>query len=96
MSDISCAEEGVVKTVNEEPHGLSTGMFVQFREVKGMEELNGEKSFEVKSINKDSFSIGNTSSFSKYISGGVATQVKMPITRSFVKNFFFFLFIYFF
>jgi len=32
------------------------------------------------------FSIGDTSSFSDYVRGGIATQVKMPATIHFVSG----------
>ena len=57
---------------NEKRHGLNDGDTVIFREIKGMEELNGKKhKITVKS--PDSFSIGDTSKFSNYISGGIAS-----------------------
>ena len=46
----------------------------RFSEVKGMEELNGLE-FEVNVTGPYTFSIGDTSAFSDYVSGGVATQV---------------------
>ena len=53
--------------------------FPRFSEVKGMEELNGLE-FEVNVTGPYTFSIGDTSAFSDYVSGGVATQVCVPFT----------------
>jgi ubiquitin-activating enzyme E1 len=61
-------------------------MLVQFKEVKGMTELNEGKVFEVKTINPYEFSIGDTSNFSDYVSGGIATEVKKTVEMSFVRH----------
>ena len=50
-----------------------------------MTELNGCDPKPVKEIGPYTFSIGDTSSYSEYIRGGIATQVKMPKTISFVS-----------
>ena len=62
---------------DEKKHGLSDGDTVTFREIKGMEELNG-KQFKITVKSPDSFTIGDTSKFGDYISGGIATEVKVP------------------
>lgn len=43
-----------------------------------MTELNGCKPRPIKVLGPYTFSIGDTRSFSKYVSGGNVTQVKMP------------------
>ena len=45
-----------------------------------MTELN-DKEFEVKVMGPYTFSIGDTSAFSDYVSGGVATQVIQPFNQ---------------
>ena len=52
---------------------------------QGMTELNGCDPKPVKELGPYTFSIGDTSSYSEYIRGGIATQVKMPKTISFVS-----------
>ncbi len=72
--------------VDKARHGLEDGTLVSFKEVKGMAELNEEnKVFEIKTINPHQFSIGDTSHFSKYVCGGIATEVKKPVHMSFVS-----------
>lgn len=63
---------------DEKRHGLSDGDTVTFREVKGMEEINGQH-FKITVKSPDSFTIGDTSGFSPYLSGGIAVEVKVPI-----------------
>jgi len=75
-------EKGVVACLDETRHGFEDGEVVKFTEVKGMTEVN-EKEFPVTVIGPYTFSIGNTSGFSDYVSGGVALQVKKPKVLSF-------------
>lgn len=48
-----------------------------------MQELNGCQPLKITVLGPYTFSIGDTSKFGEYKSGGVATQVKMPKTISF-------------
>eukprot|EP00088_Acartia_fossae_P034488 TRINITY_DN353_c0_g1_i1.p1 TRINITY_DN353_c0_g1~~TRINITY_DN353_c0_g1_i1.p1 ORF type:complete len:1113 (+),score=407.62 TRINITY_DN353_c0_g1_i1:244-3582(+) len=82
VASVSKEEKGVVTCLDENRHGFETGDFVKFSEVKGMTEVN-DKEFEVKVTGPYTFSIGDTSAFSDYVSGGVATQVKKPKVISF-------------
>lgn len=43
-----------------------------------MTELNGCEPRKIKVLGPYTFSIGDTSAFSKYVRGGIVTQVKMP------------------
>src|SRR5690554_2402658 len=47
------ANPGVVKTLNDERHGLEDGDVVTFREVQGMEEINGTE-YEIKGCHSSS------------------------------------------
>ncbi|KAI9143154.1 hypothetical protein BKA69DRAFT_1026824 [Paraphysoderma sedebokerense] len=71
-------QQGVVTTLDESRHGLEDGDHVTFSEVKGMEQLNGCQPRKVKVLGPYTFSIGDTTTFGDYVSGGVFTQVKMP------------------
>ncbi|KDQ64663.1 hypothetical protein JAAARDRAFT_28301 [Jaapia argillacea MUCL 33604] len=71
-------DEGLVTTLDESRHGLEDGDFVTFTEVKGMEDLNGCEPRKVTVKGPYTFTIGDTSSFGDYVSGGIFTQVKMP------------------
>lgn len=70
-------EEGCVTTLDEQRHGFEDGMVVTFSEVTGMSEVNGVE-FTIKVLGPYTFSIGDTSSFSKYVRGGYVHQVKKP------------------
>lgn len=70
--------------LEETRHGLEDGDFVTFSEIKGMEELNGCEPLKISVKGPYTFSIGDTSKLSPYISGGIFTQVKMPKIINFV------------
>jgi len=63
-------------------HGLNDGDTVEFKEVKGMTQINGQK-FKIEVKTPGSFVIGDTSKFSAYENGGMALEVKMPIEMKF-------------
>lgn len=75
-------EEGCVTTLDEQRHGFEDGMVVTFSEVTGMTEVNGAE-FTIKVLGPYTFSIGDTSSFSKYVRGGYVHQVKKPKVMEF-------------
>ncbi|EMP26551.1 Ubiquitin-like modifier-activating enzyme 1 [Chelonia mydas] len=74
---------GEVTCLDEARHGFESGDFVSFTEVDGMEELNHCPPMEIKVLGPYTFSIGDTSSFSEYVRGGIVSQVKMPKKISF-------------
>lgn len=76
--------ESVVTCLDETRHGLEDGDYVTFSEVVGMTELNGCEPKPIRVLGPYTFSIGDTSSYSDYIRGGVVTQVKMPKTVKFL------------
>lgn len=76
--------DGVVTCLDETRHGLESDDYVTFSEVLGMTELNGCEPRKIRVLGPYTFSIGDTSSYSDYIRGGVVTQVKMPKTLSFL------------
>ncbi|KAG8893299.1 hypothetical protein FRB99_002069, partial [Tulasnella sp. 403] len=71
-------KEAIVTCLDETRHGLEDGNFVTFSEVTGMEELNGCEPRKVTVKGPYTFSIGDTTGLSDYVSGGIFTQVKMP------------------
>jgi ubiquitin-activating enzyme E1 len=90
VASISNDKQGVVTCLDEMRHGFEDGDYVIFNEVKGMTQLNlsanqqpEEKAMKVQVLGPYTFSIGDTSGFSPYTGGGVATQVKMPLTVDF-------------
>jgi ubiquitin-activating enzyme E1 len=82
ITSISNAEEGIVTTTDENRHGFEDGDWIIFREVEGMDEINGQK-FQIKVVSPYSFSIGDTSNFGKYTREGIAEQIKVPRTITF-------------
>ncbi|XP_071751291.2 ubiquitin-like modifier-activating enzyme 1 [Centroberyx gerrardi] len=78
---ITKANPGVV-TCDQE-HGFEHGCKVFFSEVHGMTELNSISPVEIKVISPYSFSIADTSGFSEYKRGGIATEVKQPCMLNF-------------
>ncbi|KAL1918648.1 uncharacterized protein VTP21DRAFT_2670 [Calcarisporiella thermophila] len=83
IAAISKDNEGIVTCLDESRHGLEDGDYVTFSEIKGMEELNGCSPKKIKVLGPYTFGIGDTSSLSEYVSGGMFTQVKMPKTIDF-------------
>ena len=75
----------MVTCVEESRHGLEDGDYVTFSEVHGMSQLNNIEPRKVKVHSPITFSIGDTSAFGNYRTGGRATQVKMPKTIDFVR-----------
>lgn len=82
---LSQDKEAVVTCLDEARHGLEDGDFVTFREVQGMEELNGCEPRKVSVKGPYTFSIGDTTGFGEYKAGGIFTQVKMPKIIDFVS-----------
>ncbi|KAJ8936851.1 hypothetical protein NQ318_012812 [Aromia moschata] len=78
IADISRDKEGVVTCIDDTRHGMEDGDYVTFSEVQGMTELNNCNPIKIKVLGPYTFSIGDTSSYSKYERGGIASQVKMP------------------
>ncbi|KAF8545512.1 ubiquitin-activating enzyme E1 1 [Trichophaea hybrida] len=70
-------ETGLVTALDESRHGLEDDDYVTFHEVLGMDGINGAE-FKVEVKGPYTFSIGNVSSYGRYIRGGQFTQVKKP------------------
>lgn len=83
IASVTHDAQGVVTCLDETRHGFNDGDYVTFSEVQGMHELNGCQPIKINVLGPYTFSIGDTSKFGEYKSGGVATQVKMPKTISF-------------
>lgn len=64
---------------------MEDGNFVTFSEVKGMEQLNGCEPRKITVKGPYTFTVGDTTGFGDYISGGIFTQVKMPKIIEFVS-----------
>ncbi|XP_017147936.2 ubiquitin-like modifier-activating enzyme 1 [Drosophila miranda] len=83
IASITHDAQGVVTCLDETRHGFNDGDYVTFSEVQGMQQLNGCQPIKITVLGPYTFSIGDTSSYGDYKSGGVATQVKMPKSISF-------------
>jgi ubiquitin-activating enzyme E1 len=77
VAGITLDEQGLVCLHEGKRHGLNDGDSVVFREVKGMTEINGLQ-FQITVKTPYSFTIGDTRSFSPYVGGGIANEVKVP------------------
>ena len=75
----------MVTCLDETRHGLEDGDFVTFSEIQGMVDLNGCEPRKVSVKGPYTFSIGDTTSFGGYKTGGIFTQVKMPKILEFVR-----------
>lgn len=82
IASISKEEAAIVAALDETRHGFEDQDVVRFSEVKGMTEIN-DKEFVVTVKGPYTFSIGDTTGFSDYERGGLATQVKQPKVMSF-------------
>lgn len=78
VAGIDRDSDGVVTCLDESRHGYEDGDYVTFTEVQGMTELNNIDPIKIKTLGPYTFSIGDTSSYSDYIRGGIVTKVKMP------------------
>ncbi|KAH8405459.1 hypothetical protein KR215_000197 [Drosophila sulfurigaster] len=83
IASVTHDAQGVVTCLDETRHGFNDGDYITFSEVQGMQQLNGCQPIKISVLGPYTFSIGDTSKFDAYKSGGVATQVKMPKTISF-------------
>ncbi|KAK7916549.1 hypothetical protein WMY93_012310 [Mugilogobius chulae] len=83
IQKISQGNPGVVVCSDDQKHGFKDGSKVIFSEVQGMTELNSLQPVEIKERGSYSFSICDTSTFSKYERGGIVTEVKQPCTIHF-------------
>ncbi|KAJ1727979.1 E1 ubiquitin-activating protein [Coemansia biformis] len=85
VASIEHSADAVVTCLDETRHGLEDGQLVTFSEVRGMAELNAGEPRRIKTIGPYTFSIGDTTSLSPYVGGGVFTQVKEPTTLDFAS-----------
>ncbi|KAJ0068755.1 hypothetical protein NL108_010829, partial [Boleophthalmus pectinirostris] len=83
IQKVSQDNPGVVICSDDQRHGFKDGSKVIFSEVQGMTELNSLGPVEIKERGSYSFTICDTSSFSKYERGGIVTEVKQPCTVHF-------------
>ncbi|XP_061113280.1 ubiquitin-like modifier-activating enzyme 1 [Conger conger] len=83
LAHISKGNPGIVTCLDEGRHGFEDGGYVTFSDIRGMTELNYLGPVEVKVLGPDSFSICDTSTFSEYKNGGVATEVKKSMKCTF-------------
>ncbi|EDV26442.1 uncharacterized protein TRIADDRAFT_54436 [Trichoplax adhaerens] len=84
LSNVSKDNPAVVKTIYGVRHGLTTGDYVKFREIKGMTALNNRIE-QITVISPDEFTICDTTSdqFGSYANGGTCVRVKIPFNVQF-------------
>ncbi|KAM6300936.1 LOW QUALITY PROTEIN: ubiquitin-like modifier-activating enzyme 7 [Aegotheles albertisi] len=86
VQHISQGNPGVVTCVGTEDsrgHRFCNGDLVTFSRVEGMTELNSQAPIPVRVLDAFKLEIGNTSSFSPYLRGGLVSQVRLPHTCSY-------------
>ena len=79
ISGITKSDNAVVTTLENRMHGLEDGDSVTFKEVEGMNGVNG-KTYRIKVVSPYAFSIGDLTDdcYEPYTHGGMVTQVKLP------------------
>ncbi|KAI3369989.1 hypothetical protein L3Q82_024797 [Scortum barcoo] len=83
IESISQDNPGVVLCTDDQKHDFSDGLKVRFSNVQGMTELNSHDPVEIKVRSQYSFTICDTSAFSRYVRGGKVTEVKQPVMLKF-------------
>ncbi|KAL3275983.1 hypothetical protein HHI36_020714 [Cryptolaemus montrouzieri] len=76
IADITNDKESVVTCIDDTRHGMEDGDFITFSEVQGMTELNNCKPIKIKVLGPYTFSIGDTTSYSKYERGELQLKLK--------------------
>lgn len=87
IKNITKEKEGKI-TINIENESSSLYEFsecVVFKNIEGMTELNDQEPIKIKVLNAESFSIGDTSNFNDYLSGGIVKEVIVPFKRKFFQ-----------
>lgn len=84
ISSITKDNPGVATSLDNMMHGFESGDVVTFREVEGMDILNGSQQ-TIKVVSPYAFSICDTTGeeFQPYKTGGIVTQVKVPVTKDY-------------
>ena len=83
IDSITNSNPGVVEIHCTQEHSFYDGDLVTFKEIEGMTELNTMNPIKIKVNRINSFSICDTSSFGKYVSGGIMESVVMPLEMKF-------------
>ncbi|NXL35943.1 UBA1 enzyme, partial [Glaucidium brasilianum] len=86
VQHISQGNPGVVtytRTEDSRGHFFCNGDLVTFSGVEGMVELNGQEPVPVRVLDASRLEIGDTSSFSPYLRGGLVLQVRLPQVHSY-------------
>jgi ubiquitin-activating enzyme E1 len=83
LSAITNDNPGQVTTHEDKRHGFVDGDHVRFKEVEGMNEVNGQE-YEIKVLSPYAFTINcDTTNFGKYDRNGLAEQIKVPVIATF-------------
>lgn len=88
IKNITNEKEGkvTINLDNESSSLYEISDHVIFKNIKGMTELNNKEPIKIKIIDKETFSIGDTTHFCDYESGGIVKEVLIPFKRKF-QNF---------
>ena len=85
IKNITKEREGKVTIIidNESNSLYEFSDYVIFKNIKGMEELNGKEPIKINVLDGESFCIGDTSNYNEYISGGIVKEVFIPFKKKF-------------
>ncbi|XP_028908082.1 ubiquitin-like modifier-activating enzyme 7 isoform X1 [Ornithorhynchus anatinus] len=78
IQHISQGSPGLVTLCNGQPHDFQDGDWVTFSGIRGMMELNGCAPQPIHLLDEWTLEIGDTMTFTPYLSGGIVTEVKKP------------------
>ena len=87
IKNITKEKEGKV-TINRDKDEISLYEFsdyVIFKNIEGMTELNNKELKIIKILDLNTFTIGDTSNYKDYISGGVVKEIYIPYKKKFQK-----------
>ena len=86
ISNLHSEKEGewIVTCLDESRHGFESGDFVEFKEVRGIEGLEGEN-FEIQVKGPYNFQFKSDKLSGNYVGGGISIQVKVPKVHKYKK-----------
>ncbi|XP_033123989.1 ubiquitin-like modifier-activating enzyme 6 [Anneissia japonica] len=84
VATVSKANPGIVTCLDNRMHKFDDGDYITFKEVNGMDKLNGEI-HQIKVVTPYAYSICDTSGdeYKPHTDGGIAKQVKVPVIKKF-------------
>ena len=82
VKNITKGKKGIVE-IEESKNIIYDNMYIKFKGVEGMTEINSQEYYKVEKIDDKTFYIGDTSKFSDYIKGGIIEEIEIPIIKKY-------------